>query len=117
MVEDQGDFEMARDNAEPAYSAPAAPDVPTVEADQTGTRTAETTDQGVVTEAQAEQAAVQDGTTATPDNGAEAAAKQAQEDAQALIDARGEDGLGYVFRDANPEVGGESFPSFAPTKR
>lgn len=94
---------MARE--EIPYSAPDA-----VEADQTGTRTAVNEGDTTVTEPQAEQAAAQD-----TDAVAEAARKQAEEDAQALHEAR-ESGPGYVGREANPNIGGESFPSFSPAR-
>lgn len=112
----------ARDN-NPAYSAPdaATADTNAVPADATGERTAENTDQGVVTEAQADQGSndteVKDAQVA--DNNVseqeELARMQAEEDAQARYQAE-KDGT-FVHREANPDIGGESFPTFAPQKK
>lgn len=91
---------MARDTSnDPAYSAPA---------DETGTRTAENTGDGTVTEAQADAK----GTEQESGTDKKAAREQAEADAKARHEAEAEGT--FVHREANPDVGGEDFPSFAP---
>jgi hypothetical protein len=112
------------DNA-PAYSEVGTP------ADATGERSAENTgdvQDATVTEAQATEAdKAPEGAESTDQTEAdkakqaadqrdketaEAAQKQAEEDAK----ARQDNPYGVVGREANPDVGGESFPTFAPKR-
>lgn len=120
---------MVRDNTNtgntPAYSEVGTP------ADATGERSAENTGDpkdATVTEAQATEAdkapeaaestektagelAKEEADKRDKDT-AEAAQKQAEADAK----ARQDDPYGVIGREANPDVGGESFPSFAPKR-
>lgn len=98
---------MARDNNPPAYSAP--------DADQTGERTAENAGDGTVTEPQADQAK---GTEQESGENKAAMRDAAREQAKADSDARheAEQNGTFVHREANPDVGGEDFPSFAPER-
>jgi hypothetical protein len=101
---------MARTDG-PAYSGDAAAEGVTP-ADATGERSAENTPDGPVTEAQAA-ATPAEAQAAYDKRGAdteEAARKQAEQDSQ----ARAEDPYGLIAREANPEVGGESFPNWNP---